>query len=602
MYVKSQTVKSSKGKAYTYYRLVQAYREDGQVKHHVIGELGALTQNEAEKLARRFAQIAGVQWEQIQEEELEVSGMMYFGPPLVVERLLEDLQLSRWVGEALKHRRVKFSVVDALQVMLCAHLFKSGSRAELAVWDWQQKLFGHGHRTSDLRYQHLLRALNLLVGIKDEIEEKLFVRLAKLFDLKADLVLYDLTSSYVEGQADWSELLKRGYSRDKRSDCKQIVIGLVVTQEGFPLTFRVFEGNRLDVKTLKEMVKELESRFHIERCIWVSDAGLLSEKNVATLKASGYEYILGMGGESRKDAKRAFQKTTEMEQQEFKDTKFWDVEVESQKKRRGKSRKKAEATDQKADESKENSQSSRRIVVVESDGRRQKTSAIFERRLEKVRQGFQSLEKKVKDGKCVDQEDIRVEAEKILHECRVKKYFTYKAQQANFAWQEDHAAVDQRKNGAGKYALLAETKLPAADVISAYRTLLAAEDAFQVLKDVLDLRPFWHKCDVNVEGHVLLAVWAYLLFKTLERRMEDKGMNLSVPRVLNAFKEVRAVEVAVRDKPIWKLMRVPPEAQRALEAIGIDDVKGHFKQWAADAPPFAYTPRLDPDYGQLTDA
>ena len=213
MYVKSQTVKSPNGKAYTYYRLVQAYRDDGKVKHHVIGELGALTQDEARKFARRFAQIAGIEWPQIQEEEFEISGMTYFGPPLLVEQLMEELHLSRWVSQAVKHRRVKFNVIDALKVMLCAHLFKSGSRAELAVWDWQQKLFGHRHRTSDLDYQHLLRSLNLLVGVKDQIEQKLFFHLVDLFDLKVDLVLYDLTSTYVEGQADWSELLKRGYSR-----------------------------------------------------------------------------------------------------------------------------------------------------------------------------------------------------------------------------------------------------------------------------------------------------------------------------------------------------------------------------------------------------
>jgi len=607
MYVKSQTVKSPNGKTYTYYRLVHAYRDEGKVKHHVIGELGALSQDEAQKLARRFAQIGGIEWPQVEEDDFEINGMAYFGPPLLVEQLLEDLHLSRWVNEAVKHRRVKFNVVDALKVMLCAHLFKGGSRAELAVWDWQQKLFGHRHRTSDLDYQHLLRALNLLVGIKDQIEEKLFFHLVDLFDLKVDLVLYDLTSTYVEGQADWSELLKRGYSRDKRSDCKQIVIGLVVTREGFPITFRVFEGNRLDVNTLKEMVKRLESRFKIERCIWVSDTGLLSEENLETLKGSGYEYILGMGGEVRKDAKTAFQQCTELEQKEFKDAKFWDVQVpvEVKGKTRGckkRGRKKPEQTGHNEGEDDQNSETSRRVIVIESEGRRQKTSAIFERRLEKVRCDFQALQKKVKKGKCVEEEDIRVAAEKILHECRVKKYFTYKAGRGDSSRQEDHPAIEQRKANAGKYALLTNSNLGASDVISAYRTLLAVEDAFQVLKHILDLRPFWHKCDVNVEGHVLLAVWSYLLYKTLERRMEQKGIDLSVPRTLNAIKEVRAVEVAVRDKPLWKLMKVPPEAHRALVAIGIDDVKGRFKQWARDAPPYDYTPRLEPEYEQLADA
>ena len=209
---------------------------------------------------------------------------------------MEVLHLSRWVEQAVHGKRLKFRVVDALKVMLCAHLFKSGSRAELAVWDWQQKLFWHPHRVPDLEYQHLLRSLSVLMSIKDQIERKLFLHLGELFDYKVDLVFYDLTSSYVEGVADWSEILRRGYSRDKRGDCKQIVIGLVVTERGFPVTFRVFEGNRLDKHTLEQMVEELKGRFSIKRCIWVSDAGLLTDANVKLLEESPYEYIFVHGG------------------------------------------------------------------------------------------------------------------------------------------------------------------------------------------------------------------------------------------------------------------------------------------------------------------
>lgn len=236
------------------------------------------------------------------------------------------------------------------------------------------------------------------------------------------------------------------------------------------------------------MIEELKNRFQIKRCIWVSDAGLLTEENLKVLKGSGYPFILGMGGE-----------------------------------------------------------------------------------------------------------DIEVEAEKILHQCRVRKYFSYQADKKVFVWQEHTTAVEARKSNAGKYALMTNTDLPADQVLSAYRTLLAAEDAFLVLKDILDLRPVWHKCDVNVEGHVLLAVWSYLLYKTLEIRMEQKGIDFTAPRALNAIK---AVQVATRDKAVWKLLKVPPQAIQAFEAVGVDDVNGHFKKWAANAPAYHYSPRLDPEYGR----
>ncbi len=574
MYLKTQTVKKANGKSYTYYRLAESYRENGKVKHRILAELGALKPGEVEYLARRFAGIAGIEFGE-DLDELEVHGLSYFGPPLLVEHLMEVLHLSRWVEEAVKTKRLKFRVVDALKVMLCAHLFKSGSRAELAVWDWQQKLFWHPHRVADLEYQHLLRSLSVLMSIKDEIEKKLFLHLGELFDYRVDLVFYDLTSSYVEGVADWSEILKRGYSRDKRGDCKQIVIALVVTEGGFPVTFRVFEGNRLDKSTLEEMVQDLEDRFSIKRCIWVSDAGLLTDENVKLLEESPYEYILGMGGaENRKALKEAIQKARELPQKEFKNSQFWEVKIEEAGQAQGEEGGPA------------------RIVVVESEGRQKKTAAIFERRLEKVRQAFRALERQVSKGKYVEREVIREQAVKALHQSRVKKYFSFTAEKGKFSWTEKGKEVDERKADAGKYGLLTKSKLKAEDVIGAYRTLLVAEDVFLVLKGVLDMRPFWHKCDDNIEGHVLLAVWSYLLYKTMETLMEKRGLDLPAPRALNAIKEVRAVEVAVREKAIWKLMKVPAEAEQVFEAVGINNLKSRFNQWACDAPAYCYQPRF----------
>jgi transposase len=574
MYLKTQTVRKANGKSYTYYRLAESYRENGKVKHRILAELGALKPEEVEYLARRFAGIAGIELG-ADLEELEVHGLSYFGPPLLVEHLMEVLHLSRWVEQAVKTRRLKFRVVDALKVMLCAHLFKSGSRAELAVWDWQQKLFWHPHRVGDLEYQHLLRSLSVLTSIKDELERKLFLHLGELFDYRVDLVFYDLTSSYVEGVADWSEILKRGYSRDKRGDCKQIVIGLVVTEGGFPVTFRVFEGNRLDQHTLEEMVQDLKDRFSIERCIWVSDAGLLTDANVKLLEESPYEYILGMGGaENRKALKEAIQTARDLPQQEFKDSQFWEVELEE------------------AEQTEGEQGGPVRIVVVESEGRRKKTSAIFERRLEKVRQAFRALERQVKKGKYVEREAIREQAVKALHQSRVKKYFSFTAKKGEFRWSEKETAVRERKADAGKYGLLTNSKLQAEKIIGAYRTLLVVEDVFLVLKDVLDMRPFWHKCDDNVEGHVLLAVWSYLLYKTLETLMEKKGLDLPACRALNVIKEVRAVEVAMREKAIWRLMKVPAEAERVFEAVGIKNLKSRFNQWARGASGYSYQPRF----------
>jgi len=562
MYVKSQTVRKPNGKSYTYYRLVHAFREEGKVKHRVVAELGALTADEAEKLSRRFAQIAGKDAASMAEAELV--GLSFFGGPLLVEHLVDELGLGKCVARALASRRVEFDVVAALKVMICAHLFKSGSRSEHAVWDWQQKLFWHPHRVADLAYHQLLRALAFFVDVKDEVEKQVFLRTRNLFNLSVDLVFYDLTSSFVEGQAAGSKLRQRGYSRDGRPDCKQIVIGLVVTREGFPVTCRVFDGNTVDKATLGEMVKDLKKRFDVQRCIWVSDAGLLTDSNRKMLEESGYDYILGAGNGSTKAVQAAIDQTRRGPECVVKQVRLWDVPAP---------------------------EGGRRMVVIESDGRREKTTAILERKLAKVREGLKDVERQVGESKLKTAKAIEAAAGRVVNRSGVSRHFSFTAKEQGLEWREDTDAVAARKADAGKYALVTSTKLKAEEVLGAYRTLLAAEDAFRVLKDELDLRPLWHQSDGNIEGHVMVAMWSYLVHRTLEARLEGAGVSLSPARALAAVGEVQAVEVADRDEAIWKLVRVGPDAEKVFQAVGIENAKERFAQWAKGAPTYHYEDR-----------
>jgi transposase len=416
-------------------------------------------------------------------------------------------------------------------------------------------------------YLGLLRALRLVVAAKEEVEKALYPRLVDLFGVEVDLVFYDLTSTFVEGQAKRSSRLRRGYTRDGRGDCKQIVIGLVVTREGFPLTCHVFDGNTLDKATLARMVKDLRHRFEVHRCIWVSDTGLLSAANLKMLQESGYDFILGAGNGSRKDVGEAVEQTRRAPDAVLKDVQLWDVPV---------------------------GEAGRHIVIVESEGRQAKTCAILERRLRRVRERFGALARQAVHGKGLGREALLIEAEKALQGSGVSKYFTYEAQDRQFTWREDVAAVAARCADAGKYGLLTNTALGAEEVLSAYRTLLVVEDAFRVLKNELDLRPLWHRQDVQIEGHVLLAMWSYLLHKTVEVQLQRAGIAISTADALEAVGEVRAVEVAVREKAVWKLMHMRPEAEQVLHAVGIAHVKAAFKEWAEQAPPYRYELRKVP--------
>src|SRR5260221_14250682 len=139
----------------------------------------------------------------------------------------------------------------------------------------------------------LYRALDELLPHKAELEKHLKQRLGELFGLEDDLLLYDMTSTYFEGQCEANDQAKRGYSRDKRSDCKQVCIALVVSRGGMPLGYELFAGNKADVSTVRDVVEKMEQRYGRADRIWVMDRGMVSRANVEFLTESGRRYIVG---------------------------------------------------------------------------------------------------------------------------------------------------------------------------------------------------------------------------------------------------------------------------------------------------------------------
>jgi transposase len=150
-----------------------------------------------------------------------------------------------------------------------------------------------GVRPAQVNGSRLYRTLDRVLPLKEPIEQHLKQRAGELFSLAFDVLLYDITSTYFEGQAERNAQAKRGYSRDHRGDCKQVCIGLVVTPDGFPLAYEVFAGNTADVATVEEIVEAMEAKYGRARRIWVVDRGMVSEANLAFLRERGASYLVG---------------------------------------------------------------------------------------------------------------------------------------------------------------------------------------------------------------------------------------------------------------------------------------------------------------------
>jgi transposase len=180
-------------------------------------------------------------------------------------------------------------------VLVIARLCEPSSELQIAE-DWYRRTSLDdllGLPEEKVNDDRLYRALDRLLPHKNELEQHIRDRLGSLFKLDYDLLLYDVTSTYFEGQATANELAARGHSRDHRSDCKQVCIGLVVTREGYPLGYEIFTGNKHDSTTVKEIVERMEQRYGSADRIWVLDRVMVSDANLSWLQARKSRYIVG---------------------------------------------------------------------------------------------------------------------------------------------------------------------------------------------------------------------------------------------------------------------------------------------------------------------
>ncbi|MDH7513775.1 MAG: IS1634 family transposase [Clostridiales bacterium] len=212
-----------------------------------------------------------------------------FGGGYVIQALLRKLGVVEVLRSKLRKRKYTAPVADAIVVMVVNRLCEPMSKLAVDEWVREDIYFPGSER---LELQHFYRGLDFLEDSKDEIEDELFWKTRTLFNRKVDVIFYDTTSTYVEGAGE-SELFEYGYSRDCRSDRKQIIVGLVTDRDGLPVCSSVFPGSTMDVRTVEEMLGRVK-RFEFERCIFVCDRGMVSEDNLKAIEKAEYKYLVGV--------------------------------------------------------------------------------------------------------------------------------------------------------------------------------------------------------------------------------------------------------------------------------------------------------------------
>ena len=305
MYLRKKT-RIKDGKRHNYWALVESYRTERGPRQRTVAWLGELEKagrlgvaNAAKgthsQQGNLFEKGPEPEWVEVNVKGVRVENTREFGGPWLGLELISKLCLDRFFSEHIAKGRERVPWASMALVLVICRLCRPSSELHIAEHFFEQTALADllGISSKRINEKRLYRGLDKVLPHKEELEKHLKEKAGSLFELDYDLFLYDVTSTYFEGEAAGNSLAKRGYSRDHRGDCKQVCIGLVVTRDGFPLGYEVFSGNRSDVTTVEEIIEVMENRYGKANRIWVMDRGMASSGNFEFLNKEGRKYIVG---------------------------------------------------------------------------------------------------------------------------------------------------------------------------------------------------------------------------------------------------------------------------------------------------------------------
>lgn len=552
------------GKDHTYWSLVETVRTPGGPRQRTVCYLGELNTGAAARW-RKTIQLVNARGEEVQLALFPADGAECPEEDGVVQIRLDRVRWTRprefgdgWLGWHLWRRLglhafceraldavpadVPWSRIAAILAInrLCA----PGS--ELAI---EARWYGTtalddlvGVDAAQVNTDRLYRCLDLLLPQKAALHQHLSARYGELFRAQYEVLLYDLTSTYVEGAAAGTPQMRRGYSRDHRPDCKQVVLALVVSPEGFPLAYEVFDGNRPDVTTVTEILDVVEATYGRAQRVWVFDRGLVSEQNLATLRARQAQYLVGTPRAQLKAFERELVAGDWHQVRE-------EVEVQWVAAPGG-------------DEG---------FVLCRSALRRAKERAMRERASRSLEADLARLARQVETGRLTEEARLQRRIGRLLERypsvaALYEIAVTGPEGARRVVWREraDRRAWCEAREG----AYLLRTNLTEADpaqLWAQYVQLTEAEAAFRALKSELAIRPIWHQKASRVQAHILVAFLGYALWVTLKHTLKRAGSALSPQQALHCLRGIESGDILLEttDGRTLRLRRVSrPDARQ----------------------------------------
>jgi transposase len=569
MYLRHTTIRKD-GKRHRYWRLVRSVRVGRRVIQQTVAQLGELDEHgriEARALAR---QLIGVP-EQAQlfrdgSEQLTVPVRLK-GIRIERSRQFGDvyLALALWRGTGLEalceqllpigKERIAWAKMAA--VLVAARFCEPSSELHIAE-DWYRRtalcdLLQLGDE--EVNKDRLYRGLDHLLAHKSDLEAHLSRRCGELFAVQNEVLLYDVTSTYFEGQAEANPQAQRGYSRDHRPDCKQVLIALVVTFDGFPLGYEVFAGNTHDSRTLQTIVATMETRHGMLERVWITDRGMASAVNLAWLRQTGRRYIIG----APKSELKKF--CSELAGADGWHAVHEGVEVKLTR----------------------HPETGETVILCRSADRRSKEQAMHYKFSHRIEAALERLAARIAHSKKrLDPAAVNRQIGRILQQnqrAAARFAVTLEADDNpagfhlvvayNVAF-DDWAALSE-----GAYLLRSNiVDWTDQQLWKAYIQLTQAEAAFRIQKDQLNVRPIWHQREDRVQAHILVCFLAFVLWKSLEMWQQRAGLGNSPRTILEELARIQSHDVVLPTTTLGHMrlrcVTQPDTAQAALlDRLGI---------------------------------
>lgn len=515
-----------------------------------VEEIVAKVKRQDKKAAKEQGEVEG-EVAEVKVEEVRVEEAREAGPVHVANEFWTRLGMEEVLAEAgLAERARKLT-----KVMVLNRLINPASEHGMPGWVNTTALEDiMGTSLSSLADDALYRNLDRLYLVREQIEAGLRRREENLFSLDNTIYLYDLTSTYFEGQCPKNGEAKRGYSRDKRPDCKQVLVGLVVDREGFPFMHEVFEGNRADSTTVGDMLDALERRQGKKEGVTVVvDRGMADRDNLELIKSRGYHYVVAARQRERDRWLSEFE-----EEEGFKEVSRLPAITNTYQKKSHVEVKKKEGDGEV-------------YVLVISEERKAKDRAIRQAEEKRLLQDLEKLRKRISQGR-LKQEDKIYEAIGRIKERypRVAKYYeiAYHRDKGELSWVAKEEKKARAEKLDGSYLLKTDrTDLSAEEAWHIYSLLTRAENAFRAMKSPLAERPIFHQLKERVRAHIFLCVLAYHLLVAIEKTLHDQGVSTSWGKVKEILKTHQVVTTVLptADGRVLKIRRATKPEPQHLE-------------------------------------